>query len=301
MIGNSSSCLITLSQFFVTFDPNSKESEAKARDLISTVFYKLAEWMSNNHLKLNEEKTQFLPISRDNGRNFAALVIGNTSLPPAHTVRNLGFIFNRTLSITDHVKNLRQNTFYHLKRIRSVRGCISFVNRKILTHAFVTSRLDFCNSMFFGSTADSLKGIKSIFHTTAKALTGSHPMLSNTAVLFKLHWLPLESRVHYKLAILGFKILYNQAPQYFSDITELSNIRDTRSCSAPLLTSATYKRTSTLKTYGDRSCFNAICQIFNSLPSEIRAAKDFSSFKGLLKTHFFMLSFKEFLAVKPSA
>ena len=287
-------CYADDTQFFVTFDPKSRESEGAARELISTVFNKLAEWMLEHHLKLNEEKTQFLPISRDINRDFSPLLIGDISLPPAHTVRNLGFVFNRALSISDQIKSLRQNAFFHLKRIRSVRNCISFVNREILTHAFVTSRLDFCNSLLFGSTTVTLKGIKSILNATAKSLTGAHPMLSSTAVLFRLHWLPVEARISFKLSILGYKILHKQAPQYFSKITISSNIRDTRSSMAPLLTSELYLTTTRLKRYGDRSCFSAICKTFNSLPPEIRAEKNFSRFKCLLKRHFFILSFKEF-------
>lgn len=287
-------CYADDTQFYVTFDPKSEESEREARLLISRLFRRLVEWMANHHLKLNDNKTTFLPVCRDSGREFAPLSVGNCLLSPARKIRNLGFIFNRSLTIVDHVKHLRKNAFYHLQRIRSLRHCISFVNREILVHAFITSRLDFCNSLFYGSTCDMLKNIKSIQGATAKALTGVHPMHSNTTLYFKLHWLPINSRISYKLAMMGFKIVHHQAPQYFSDIRILSNTRHMRSTSAPLLTSDTYVRTSTLKKYGDRSCFNTICSVFNALPSDIRAAKDLSSFKFLLKKHLFMLTFKAY-------
>jgi hypothetical protein len=108
----SSYCYADDTQFYVTFDPKSEESEREARNLISCLFYRIAEWMATNHLKLNEEKTQFLPITRDSSREFAPLVLGDNFLPPAHTVRNLGFIFNRALTISDHVKYLRQKEYF---------------------------------------------------------------------------------------------------------------------------------------------------------------------------------------------
>jgi hypothetical protein len=297
----SSYCYADDTQFYVTFDPRYEESEREARNLVSRLFYKIAEWMTKNHLKLNEGKTQFLPITRDSNKVFSPLLIGNCSIPPAHTVGNLGFIFNRSLTISDHVKHLRQSTFYQVQRIKSLKHCISFVNREILTHAFITSRLDFCNSLFFGSSTSLLMGVKTILGATAKALVGMHPMLSNTTIFLKLHWLPVDARINYKLAMIGFKILHHQAPQYFNDITQYVHARDTRAASAPLLTSNIYSQTSRLKKYGDRSCFNSICHVFNSLPPDIRAAESLSSFKRLLKTHLFMLSFKNFLATKHSA
>jgi hypothetical protein len=102
-------------QFYVTFDPNCPESENKARALIQHLFTKLILWMDKHHLKLNTDKTVFLPISRDKVRTFDPLLVGSYSVEPSHKVRNLGFIFNRSLTITDHVSYIRQSTFYHFR------------------------------------------------------------------------------------------------------------------------------------------------------------------------------------------
>jgi hypothetical protein len=228
----------------------------------------------------------FLPITRDTKRQFAPLKLGSHLVMPSSTVKNLGFIFNRSLSISDHVKYIRQNTFYHLQRIRALRGCLSFVSREILTHAFLTSRIDFCNSLFYGATTDMIRGVHSLLTAAARSLTGACPMTSNKALLFRLHWLPVEARINYKLALLGFRILQSEAPQYFSQISKSVTSRHMRSSSAPLLTSLLYTSTSRLKTYADRSCFNSICHVFNSLPSDIRAADNLNSFKCLLKKHY---------------
>ena len=107
-------------QFYVEFDPRSMESEMKARSLVNELFNRLSEWMLAHHLKLNEDKTMLLPICR-NERTFDPLKIGSSVKNPSKHLRNLGFIFNQTLSISDHVNHLKQSTFYQLRRI-SVQG-----------------------------------------------------------------------------------------------------------------------------------------------------------------------------------
>jgi hypothetical protein len=267
-------------QFFIEFDPACHQSEMKARDQLDRIFSKLTSWMLLNHLKLNTDKTVILPIIRKD-RHFNPILVGSSSVTPAVEIRNLGFMFNRTLSITSHLKAIKQTTFYHLRRILSIKNCVSFRLREILVHAFITSRLDFCNSLFYGS----------ILSTTARALLCNSNDESSNDILVRLHWLPILARVKFKLAILGFKIVSNNAPQYYAPIQIATFSRVTRSAFAPLLTSRSLVSTHRLVSYGDRSCFYSVCQVFNSLPADIRSTSDFNSFKAKLKTYLFALSF----------
>jgi hypothetical protein len=273
-------------QFYVEFDPKSKESEMKARGLVKDLFKKLSEWMLAHHLKLNEEKTMFLPICRDE-RQFNPLHIGSNHINPSNSLRNLGFIFNQTLSISDHINYLKQSTFYHLRRINSIRNCVSFQCREILVHAFITSRLDFCNSLFYGSSQQQIKSINSILTSAAKSLCGVSRRAESLPILRRLHWLPVEKRILFKLAIYGFKILHQTAPEYFNPIGVAAPARATRSALAPCLTSSMFLNTSRLVKYGDRCAFYSVCCVFNSLPAEVRVLTNFNAFKSKLKTYLF--------------
>jgi hypothetical protein len=274
-------------QFLVEFDPRSSDSESAARGRIAELFDKLALWMSSHHLKLNPNKTVFLLVIRDERRTFQPLVVGSYSIAASNHVRNLGFIFNRSLSLDDHISYLKRTTFYHLRRIDSIRHCVSFKQREILVHSFITSRVDFCNSLFYGCKATYLKSIGTILSSAAKALLGVSRRSDTISVLKRLHWLPIQQRIIYKIAILGYNIVLNSAPSYFSDISILVPARNTRSSASPLLTSRQYMSKSRLVSYGDRSCFYSVCEVFNSLPSDIRAITNFREFKSKLKTYLF--------------
>ena len=98
----------------------------------------------------------------------------------------------------------------------------------------------------------------------------------------RLHWLDISSRVDFKLAVLGFKIVHGIAPAYFSQSARtLIPARQTRSSDAPFLTSDLYLSRSRLLSYGDRSCFYSICKVFNFLPSNVRGIDNFSASKRL--------------------
>ena len=108
----SAYCYADHTQFYVSFDPKSEESEDKAKNRIYKLFTRISEWMKNHHLKLNKIKTVFLPISRDQNRVFTPLLTGSTYISPSESARNLGFIFNRSLTISDHLKHLKKTTFH---------------------------------------------------------------------------------------------------------------------------------------------------------------------------------------------
>lgn len=273
----------------MTFDPACQKSEDEARLLIQRLFARLSDWMTNHHLKLNTDKTVILPVTRDHSRTFEPVVVGTYSVPPSLRVRNLGFIFNRSLTIVDHVAHIRRSTFYQLRRITSLKHCVSFNQLELLVHSFITSRVDFCSSLFYGSTSDSLKGLKSVLSSSARVLTGANRRCMITPIFIKLHWLPLEARILYKLATFGFKITQQQTPKYLLSHIYLNiPIRSTRSASAPVLSSLSFKSTSRLVKYGDRSCFFSICEVFNSLPAEIRGSLNLNIFKQHLKKYLFI-------------
>ena len=96
------------------------------------------------------------------------------------------------------------------------------------------------------------------------------------------HWLPVKYRVLFKIAVLTFKSIYGQSPEY---LRELINIRSNtqynlRSNNGLFLTFPTIK---TRKTLGDRAFCVAAPTVWNNLPESIRKEQDFKKFKSLLK------------------
>jgi len=139
---------------------------------------------------------------------------------------------------------------------------------KIVVQAFISSRLDYSNSRLCGIAGNLLQKLQSLLNTAARLITRTRRREYITPVLRELHWLPVWQRIDFKLAVLGYKALDGQLPQYLAEDCQLLTDIGRRSLrSADVLTCAT-KRTRTR--LGDRSFFVAWPCLWNSLPVTLR-------------------------------
>ena len=103
----------------------------------------------------------------------------------------------------------------------------------------------------------------------------------------KLHWLPVEQRIQYKLLIQVYKALNGLAPEYIADLLqEYVPTRELRSAGAHLLLEP-----KTATRWGARAFSNTAPVLWNTLPSSIKTAASLASFKMGLKTYLFKVAF----------
>ena len=102
--------------------------------------------------------------------------------------------------------------------------------------------------------------------------------------MFKLHWLPLNYSIHFRILPLVYKCLNGLAPIYLSELLRYSNSpRLLRSSSQNFLVMPR----SRLKTYGDRAFPVVAPQLWNQLPPELRGVTSVDQFRTDLKTYLF--------------
>ena len=189
-----------------------------------------------------------------------------------------------SLSMSQNVDVICKSAFVALRKISKIRRFLDQNTAHRLIHAFVTSRLDNCNSLLFGLSTKMTSKLQRIQNTAAR-LVSCVPRSSHiTPVLRKLHWLPITSRITYKILLLAFKSYHGLAPSYLSELLpRYQPVRVLRSASQSLLSQshATYKQ------YGQRSFSYAASFLWNNLPLQIRNANSVNTFKVMLKTHLF--------------
>ena len=244
---------------------------------------------------MNPDKTQFIWLgSRQqlSAVDESPLHLHNsTVIMPSTTERNLGAVFDRKMTMLYHVNSVTRSCFYHLRQLRTVRRALTNDSAKMLAHAFVSSRVDYCNSLLFGASAHVLRKMQAVLHAAARLVCGLGRFDHITpAMRNDLHWLPVRQRIEYKIALLVYKRLHGAAPLYLSDycaaITETNRRHNLRSISrGDLLQPRT--RTHHL---GPRSFRSSGPSVWNSLPVTVRDnSLTLGQFKQHLKHHFFVL------------
>ena len=104
--------------------------------------------------KFNDDKTEFLIIgsSQQLGKlDNISIRVGDSDIPhPVPLVRNLGCWFDSRLSVASHITKICTSSIYYIYNIRRIRKYLSRQSSEILVHAFITSRLDYCNGLLYG-------------------------------------------------------------------------------------------------------------------------------------------------------
>jgi len=72
--------------------------------------------MTANVLTLNSSNTEFLLI----GLSKQLAKIHNTSLNSTHSARNLGFIFDQHLTVSDQISYVSISCYYHIRQLRCI-------------------------------------------------------------------------------------------------------------------------------------------------------------------------------------
>jgi len=100
---------------------------------------------------------------------------------------------------------------------RSIKQSLSSEATTKLVHAFISSRLDYCNSLLVGVTGQLLHRLQVIQNSTARLVTRATRYEHMTPVLCSLHWLPVRHRITFKTAVTMYKCLHGLAPPYLTE------------------------------------------------------------------------------------
>ncbi len=256
--GISFHCYADDTQLYISTRPDETSKLSKLTECVKNI----KDWMTSNFLLLNSDTTNILLIGSKNSTQN--LLDHNLQLNGCNvtssTVKNLGVILDSNLSFENHISNVTKTAFFHLRNISKLRIMLSvstftfmhladaFIQSDLqlqsgytfslvcvfpvsdaekLVHAFMTSRLDYCNALLGGCPASSINKLQIVQNAAARVLTRSRKYDHITPILQSLHWLPIKFRISYKILLLAYKALNDLAPVYLTNL--LSRYNPTRS------------------------------------------------------------------------
>ena len=189
--------------------------------------------MFANKLKLNPDKTKFILIGSQKNCNqllphFPINILGN-QVSPAQSVRNLGVMFDSNFTFSNHVSQVIKSTRVQARDHCRIRPLLGLNTSVLLANALVSSRLDYCNSLFLSLTEFELRRLQLVQNSLCRVVTRSSKFSHITPQLKKLNWLPVRYRVQFKIGLITYKILTQGQPVYLRGLIHpYTSFRNTR-------------------------------------------------------------------------
>src|SRR6218665_3617202 len=177
----------------------------------------VSSWCASKRLQLNTKKTEVLWFGsattlRQVTRANRCLTIGPDVVEPVEFVRDLGVLFDTHLTMKAHISRVSRTCFYHLRRLRSIRRCLGREVTARLVSALIISRLDYCNAIPANLPASTLAPLQRVLNAAAHLVMNLGPRDHVTPALYELHWLPIQSRIQFKLCLLVHHVIGSRSP-----------------------------------------------------------------------------------------
>lgn len=251
----------------------------------------LKSWLACNFLYLNEKKTEVVVFGPRGTKGAAEFNFGSLALYVKDRVKNLGVYIDSALKLNAQVNYVVKSSFFHLRNLAKMKSSLTYKSLEIAIHALISSRLDYCNSLYKGISQASIQRLQKVQNAAARLLTNTKKREHITPSLVHLHWLPVQYRIDFKLLLLVYKSLHGLAPTYLSDLLiGYKTGRTLRSSTQNLLKVPRTK----LSQKGDRAFGVVAPKLWNSLPPHVRDADSVHVFKVQLKTHLFEMAYSSF-------
>ena len=144
--------------------------------------------------------------------------VGGPGRKPSYQVKNLGSWLHPNLNMLHHITNVCKAGFFYLFNIRRIKKYLSRDSLLTLVHAFITSRLDYCNALLYGLPKQQIAKLQRVQNAAARLIMDIGKYSHITPALFELHWLPVPARIHFKILLLAFRAIHGLAPAYISNL-----------------------------------------------------------------------------------
>jgi len=177
-------------------------------------------WMATNLVQLNETKTEIIILGRTASSQTLVDQLGPWKRYPKEQVKNLGVIFDSSITFDRQIRTVVRNCFFYLRAIAKLKPILSASNLEKVLHAYIFSRLDYCSALYVGTCQTHIARLQLVQNAAARLLMNGRKTDHVTPFLSFLGWLPIHFRVQYKILIYVFKSLHGMAPEYLAELNK---------------------------------------------------------------------------------
>ena len=139
--------------------------------------------------------------------SISHLRVGTVIIEPVNEVRDLGITLDSTLTLRTHINKCCSGSL-SLHELSTIRKFLSQKDTESVVHAFIASKLDYCNGLFYGLPSSEIQKLQRLQNAATQLITQTKKFDHITSVLINQHWLPIEHCVIFKLVLFTYKELH---------------------------------------------------------------------------------------------
>ena len=247
--------------------------------------------MDQNCLQVSSAKTEFILIGSKQRLTKCKIDIININGDPVKLNKckqYLGAWIDSCLSFKTHINLKYKIAWWNLQKVKLIRNMLTRETAYTIALGLIISHLDYANSLI-GLPDCDIDRMQKVQNTTAR-LVVQDKTLTTKECLKEVHWLPVKSRIVFKVAAFMYRCLNNMAPKYLQDLIALNPIRK-----QGLRSNSDYKKLIvpyvSRQTFAARSFSVMGLNTWNNLPTNIRNSTSLKLFKKNLKTFLFLKAY----------
>ena len=250
--------------------------------------YKLiAQFMVDNRLKLNDDKTHLLVMATGQARRRVQagaqvrIITPTEIIRPTSSEKLLGCWVHEDLKWSEHLidnkkENIIKSLYTRLGALKKIRKIATFKNRKMIAEGIFSSKLSYLIALWGGCGTVLKKSLQIVQNKVARIVTRLDWSTSAKQLLHQCGWLSVNQLIFYHSVLLIYKVRLSKTPRYLHMMhNSWSYQYKTRQAESGLI-----KLVARPKLELTKSSFRYRgANQYNQLPAEIRSCESLPSFK----------------------
>ena len=124
--------------------------------------------------------------------SISHLRVGTAIIEPVKEVRDLGISLDSTVTLRTHINNICRSGSLSLHELSKTRKYIFQKDTERVVHAFISSKLDYCNGLFYGLPSSEIQKLQKLQNSRPRLVLATHNYFEFWLVywiVFVLFWL----------------------------------------------------------------------------------------------------------------
>ena len=178
-------------------------------------------WMNSCCIKMNSDKTEVIPFvswQQIMKCRLRALEVWGESIPYSESIKYLGVCIDHNLHLHYHIASKCRTVMWNLFKIVNIRNFLTTEACHTAMLATVISHLYYMNAIMVGLPEKHIAKLQHVQNMAAKVVLKRSKYTSSKDSLQTLHWLPIRSQINFKIAVLVYKCLHGEVPEYLQNL-----------------------------------------------------------------------------------